>query len=53
MTSAQIAIHAAAHYHIWGRVAALRFVQRNNCPERLYYLARMLSAAQSIERNTP
>lgn len=42
---AQTAIRAAKLYPSIGRYAALRYVQRRGVPERLYYLARMLEAA--------
>lgn len=45
---AQIAITAARNFHTWGRFAALRYVQKRGCPERLYYLARLLEAAQGV-----
>lgn len=50
MTDSTIAIRAANNTHIWGRQAALTYVIRNGVNPRLYYLARMLRAAQSIER---
>lgn len=45
MTQAQHAIKAAKLYTTIGRYAALRYVQLRGVPERLYYLARMLEAA--------
>lgn len=41
---AQQAIHAAKHKHIWGRHAALRYIQRRYIPIGLYRLACQLEA---------
>lgn len=45
MNHAQIAVKAAKLYKTVGRFASLRYAQRRGCPDRLYYLARMLEAA--------
>ena len=39
------AIRAAKLYPTIGRFAAMRYCQKRNVPLRLYYLARMLEAA--------
>ena len=50
---ANIALIAARNYTKWGRDATLRYVIRHNCPTRLYYLARVLEAAQTVRNLDP
>lgn len=49
MTQAQHAIRAAKLYPTIGRFAALRYCQKRGVNLRLYYLARMLQAAQKVD----
>lgn len=46
MTQSDHAIRAAKLYPTIGRYAALRYCQKRGVPVRLYYLARLLEAAQ-------
>jgi hypothetical protein len=47
---AQAAVHAAKIYLNVGRFASLRYAQKRGCPDRLYYLSRMLEAAKMCDK---
>jgi len=45
---ATVALWAAKHKHIWGRHAALRYVQRRSVHPSLYRLACQLEVEQTV-----
>lgn len=51
-THATIALKAASMIPAWGKEACRIYCERHGCPTRLWYLARMLDAAQSIKEVT-
>lgn len=48
LTSAQHAVRAARHRHIWGRNAARLYCEHHHVPCGLYRLACQLQAAQGV-----
>ena len=53
MKHSEVAITAARNYLKWGRYAAINYVIKHGCPPRLYYLARVLEAAQKVRNLDP
>ena len=48
--TAQGAILAAKHAHVWGRHASIRYCERRGIPVRLFNLAKRLEALQKVRK---
>lgn len=49
MTTAQHAIKAAQHAHIWGRFTAKQYCVRRRIPLRLLCIAKQLEATKNLK----
>jgi hypothetical protein len=41
-------LKAAQNWHIWGRYATIRYLQKRGVDERLWYLSRRLEACKGL-----